>query len=70
MNCKRCLSVEAQYRVYTDLISVKVCTSCAIKALELGIVVEALFTPITRPLVSQHPEEGQDSDVLGKDLLH
>ena len=42
MNCQRCQANESRYRVYTDIMNVKVCTSCAIKALELGIAVEAL----------------------------
>ena len=42
MNCQRCQADEARFRVYTDIMNVKVCISCVIQALELGIAVEAL----------------------------
>lgn len=42
MNCQRCLRNEARYRVYTDMMNLKVCMSCAIQALELGIAVEVI----------------------------
>jgi len=44
MNCQRCKSNEARYRVYTDILNLEVCTSCVIKALELGIAMEDLPT--------------------------
>lgn len=40
MNCQRCKATEARYRVFTDILNLEVCTSCVIKALELGIAVE------------------------------
>ena len=43
MECQRCLlGKEAKYRVYTDLIDMKVCETCADEARRLGIAVEAL----------------------------
>ncbi len=42
MNCQRCKSNEARYRVFTDILNLEVCTSCVIKALELGIAIEDL----------------------------
>jgi hypothetical protein len=43
MECQRCLlGKEAKYRVYTDLIDMKVCETCAEEARRLGIAVEAL----------------------------
>ena len=37
MNCQRCRANEARYRVYTEAMNIKVCTSCALVALQLGI---------------------------------
>ncbi len=43
MKCQRCLSDQrAGYRVYTDVLSIKVCATCAKEALTLGIAVEVL----------------------------
>jgi hypothetical protein len=43
MECQRCLlGKEAKYRVYSDLIDMKVCETCADEARRLGIAVEAL----------------------------
>ncbi len=43
MECQRCLTgKEAKYRVYTDLIDMKVCEACADEARRLGIAVEVL----------------------------
>ena len=42
MKCQRCPANEARYRVYTNMMNLKVCMSCAIQALELGIAVEVL----------------------------
>jgi hypothetical protein len=42
MDCQRCKSNEARYRVFTDILNLEVCTSCVINALELGIAVEDL----------------------------
>ncbi len=39
MNCQRCKSNEVRYRAYTKAMDTKVCTSCAIVALQLGITV-------------------------------
>ena len=59
MNCKRCNENKARYRVFTDKMNLKVCASCAIKAVEVGIAVEAL--PRLRT-------DHQPSDVLNGDL--
>ena len=43
MKCQRCFrGEEAKYRVYTDIIDMKVCVACAEEARELGIAVEVL----------------------------
>jgi len=42
MKCQRCRAKEARYRVYTEAMNNKVCTSCALVALELGISVVGL----------------------------
>ena len=42
MKCERCKANEARYRVYTEAMNTKVCTSCALKALQLGITVVGL----------------------------
>lgn len=43
MECQRCLTgKEAKYRVYTDIIDMKVCEACTDAARKLGIAVEAL----------------------------
>jgi hypothetical protein len=43
MECQRCLlGLEAKYRVYTDIVDMKVCAACADEARRLGIVVEVL----------------------------
>ena len=43
MECQRCLTgKEAKYRVYTDIIDLKVCEACADVALQLGLAVESL----------------------------
>ena len=43
MKCQRCFrGEEAKYRVYTDIIDMKVCAACAEEARELGIAVEVL----------------------------
>jgi hypothetical protein len=43
MECQRCLTgKEAKYRVYTDIIDMKVCEVCADEARKLGIAVEVL----------------------------
>ncbi len=40
--CQRCLANEVRYRVFSDILNLEVCTSCAIKAVEVGIAVEVL----------------------------
>src|SRR5262245_43475028 len=43
MECQRCSTgKEAKYRVYTDIIDMKVCAACADEARRLGIGVEVL----------------------------
>jgi len=39
MKCQRCRANEARYRVYTEAMDTKVCASCALVALQLGITV-------------------------------
>jgi hypothetical protein len=41
MNCKRCLTADAQYRVRTDM-NLEVCIYCAITAQEIGLEIEVL----------------------------
>jgi len=50
MNCQRCRANEARYRVYTKAMDTKVCTSCAIVALQLGITVVDLED--CKPIIS------------------
>jgi hypothetical protein len=59
MNCERCSADEVRFRVYSDIINLIVCISCAIIAIELGIAVEVL--PRLRT-------DHQPSDVLNGDL--
>jgi len=40
MKCQRCQANEARHHVYTDLMNVNVCVSCAMEALKLGIAVK------------------------------
>ena len=41
--CQQCLSDhQPAYRVYSDILSIKVCATCAGEALQLGIAVEVL----------------------------
>jgi hypothetical protein len=41
MKCQRCLSDQpAAYRVYTDVLNIQVCATCAEEALGMGIAVE------------------------------
>jgi hypothetical protein len=43
MECQRCLTgKQAKYRVYTDIMDMKVCEACADEARKLGIAVEVL----------------------------
>ena len=43
MICQRCLeNNKAQYRVYSDVINILVCASCAEQARELDLAVETL----------------------------
>jgi len=42
MNCQRCKIDEAQYCVFTNIINIPVCTSCAWIALESGLAVDTL----------------------------
>jgi len=60
MKCKRCSVEEVRFRVYSDIINLAVCTSCAIKARILGLKVETLSTmrtdrQIGDNLTSLHP---------------
>jgi len=41
MNCEKCSTDEVRFRVYSDIINLIVCTSCAKKARRLGLAVEA-----------------------------
>src|SRR4030095_2739049 len=52
MECQRCLlGKEAKYRVYTDLIDMKVCETCADEARRLGIAVEPLDDGEKKPRI-------------------
>ena len=43
MECQRCLTgKEAKYRIYSDIIDMKVCATCADEARRLGLTVEPL----------------------------
>ncbi len=42
MNCQRCKRDEARYYVFTNVIKIPVCTSCAWIALESGIAIDVL----------------------------
>jgi protein-arginine kinase activator protein McsA len=43
MKCQRCLGEQAAtYRVFTEVINMKVCEACADEARRIGIAVEAL----------------------------
>jgi hypothetical protein len=56
MICQRCKSDESRYRVYTDIINLEVCPSCAIPAIKLGLAVEVL--PILK--TELQPDNTQD----------
>jgi len=54
MECQRCLlGKEAKYRVYSDLIDMKVCETCADEARRLGIAVEVLDDGEKKPRIRQ-----------------
>jgi len=40
MNCQRCQANKTRYRVYSDIINLIVCTSCAKNARRLGLADE------------------------------
>jgi hypothetical protein len=43
MKCQRCLGdQEAKYRVYSDILDLKVCSSCVAEACTLRLAVELL----------------------------
>jgi hypothetical protein len=42
VKCQRCYRGESKYRVYTDIMDLRVCVACAEEAGRLGIPVEAL----------------------------
>jgi len=51
MNCEKCSTDEVRFRVYSDIINLIVCTSCAKKARRLGLAVEAP-PPDCEPIIS------------------
>ena len=54
MKCERCCRAEeAQYRVCTDAIDMKVCEPCAEEAREMGIKVELLNAGKKRPITQR-----------------
>ncbi len=61
MNCQRCKANGARYRVFTDILNLEVCTSCVIKALEVGIAVEVL--PRFRLQTDDHSGDVLDGDL-------
>jgi hypothetical protein len=40
MECERCGKHKALYRVYSDILNIAVCESCATEARQLGIPVQ------------------------------
>jgi hypothetical protein len=49
MKCQRCLQgQEAKYRVYSDVLDMKVCSTCAAEARRLRLTVELLCSDETR----------------------
>jgi len=64
MKCQRCLENKVSHRVFSDIINSHVCTSCATKALSLGLAVEILpelrtnrqpaNTILSRPIASRN----------------
>ena len=59
MKCQRCKENEARHFAFSDIDDVQVCTPCAIKALELGLTVEAIPRLRTNHQPS-HTEGSQD----------
>lgn len=54
MECQRCLTgKEAKYRVYTDIIDMKVCEACADEARKRRIAVEVLDDGEKKPRIRQ-----------------
>src|SRR4029453_7045133 len=54
MECQRCLlGKEAKYRVYTDLIDMKVCETCAAEARRRGTAVDPLDDGEKKPRIRQ-----------------
>jgi hypothetical protein len=65
MKCERCLrGKEATYRVYTDVIDMKVCAACADEARELGLAVEVLGTEKNRGVDSEFECQDFPSELL------
>lgn len=61
MKCERCLNgKEAQYRAYTDILEVNVCTSCAVEARRLGISLAVLIHDNGRSQLSDNGEAGEE----------
>jgi hypothetical protein len=58
MICQRCKADESRYRVYTDIINLEVCPSCAIPAIKLGLAVEVL------PILKTEPQLVNTQDCL------
>ena len=55
MNCQRCLEgKEAKYRVYSDVLDIKVCLGCAAEACARRLAVELL-----------HPDETSKDTASG-----
>ena len=42
IDCRRCMEREAAYRVYSDIINIPVCPTCAEEARRLNIAVELM----------------------------
>ncbi len=59
MSCQKCLASKARHRVFSDVLNVEVCTSCAIIALELEIPVE-VFPRLQTDHQPSHTEGSQD----------
>lgn len=59
MRCQKCVTNKASHRVLIDVLNLRVCTPCAIIALELEIPVE-VFPRLQTDHQPSHTEGSQD----------
>ena len=65
MNYQRCQGDDARFRAYIGILNLKMCISCVIKALQLGIEIENLPGLKTRSSAYRYqPEFPEDPYVL------